>query len=95
MGAVSDKIIGVILAAGKGTRLYPFSETYPKPILPICNRPLLEYQIERLKLSGISEVLIVIGPGDLKLLTKAPFFWMKSVTCRYRCRSSSSGFWRR
>jgi dTDP-glucose pyrophosphorylase len=56
-----DKIIGVILAAGKGSRLYPLSEAFPKPILPICNRPLLEYQIEQMKACGISEVLIIIG----------------------------------
>ena len=38
------EIIGVILAAGKGTRMEPFSSNYPKPILPICNKPLLVYQ---------------------------------------------------
>lgn len=55
------RIVGVILAAGKGTRIYPFSENLPKPILPVCNRPLLSYQLEFLKRHGATEVLIVIG----------------------------------
>ncbi len=54
-------IIGVILAGGKGSRMYPFSEHYPKCILPICNRPLMEYQIEMMKGVGIQEIVIVIG----------------------------------
>ena len=53
--------IGVILAAGKGTRIQPLSELTPKPILPVCNRPLLDCQLEMMKACGISEVLIVIG----------------------------------
>lgn len=54
-------LVGVILAAGKGTRIYPFSETLPKPILPVCNRPLLEKQLDLMKSCGITDVLIVIG----------------------------------
>ena len=52
---------GVILAAGKGTRIYPFSEKYPKPILPIANKPLMQYQIELMASIGIKEVIVVIG----------------------------------
>ncbi len=55
------KIMGVILAAGKGTRMVPFSAHYPKPILPICNKPLLQYQIEAMKGLGIEDIIIVIG----------------------------------
>jgi len=61
VAARQPKMIGVILAAGRGTRMYPFSETLPKPILPIGNRRLLDYQIDVMKRCGISEVLIVIG----------------------------------
>ena len=57
----SQKLTGVILAAGKGARLRPFSETMPKPILPICNEPLLGYQLRFLKSYGAEEVIIVIG----------------------------------
>jgi len=54
-------VVGVILAAGKGTRIYPFSADLPKPILPVCNQPLLSYQLEFLKRHGVTDVTIVIG----------------------------------
>jgi dTDP-glucose pyrophosphorylase len=54
-------LLGVILAAGKGTRLQPFSERYPKPILPILGKPLLQYQVECLRDLGVRRVIIVIG----------------------------------
>jgi dTDP-glucose pyrophosphorylase len=54
-------IVGVILAAGKGTRLEPFSRRFPKPILPICNKPILQYQIESMRDLGIRKIMIVIS----------------------------------
>ncbi|MHC5066073.1 MAG: sugar phosphate nucleotidyltransferase [Planctomycetota bacterium] len=52
---------GVILAAGKGTRMQPFSEHYPKPILPLGGKPLISHQLEILAQIGIRDVTIVIG----------------------------------
>jgi dTDP-glucose pyrophosphorylase len=54
-------VLGVILAAGKGTRLLPFSESYPKPILPILGKPLIQHQVERLREVGVRRVIVVIG----------------------------------
>ncbi len=56
-----NSIMGVILAGGKGSRMYPFSVHYPKCTLPICNKPLMEYQIEMMKDVGIRDIIIVIG----------------------------------
>jgi dTDP-glucose pyrophosphorylase len=56
-----DRYIGVILAAGKGTRMAPFTSRYPKPILPVYNKPLLRHQIETMASLGIRQVIIVIG----------------------------------
>jgi glucose-1-phosphate thymidylyltransferase len=56
-----ERMVGVILAAGKGARMYPFSERSPKPILPILNRPLLAHQIEVMRDCGISDIHIVVG----------------------------------
>lgn len=58
---MASKYVGAILAAGRGTRMAPFSDQYPKPILPICNRPLIEYQIEMMKAVGITEIFILVG----------------------------------
>jgi dTDP-glucose pyrophosphorylase len=54
-------LMGVILAAGKGTRMQPFSEHYPKPILPVAGKPLLVHQLEKMRGLGIEDVVIVIG----------------------------------
>lgn len=55
---------GVILAAGKGTRLYPVTKAIPKPLLPIANKPTLEYAFDQLKGCGISEVCVVVGENE-------------------------------
>ena len=52
---------GVILSAGKGSRIDPFNARYPKPLLPIVNRPILEHQVEQMKSLGIREIVIVVG----------------------------------
>jgi len=51
----------VILAAGEGKRLRPFTETMPKVMLPVANRPILEYVVDALKNSGIKEIIIIVG----------------------------------
>ena len=61
MADLDGCMAGIILAAGKGARMYPFSERSPKPILPILNRPLLTHQIEVMRDSGIGEIHIVVG----------------------------------
>jgi dTDP-glucose pyrophosphorylase len=57
----SRKLVGAILAAGKGSRLTPLSEAYPKPLLPICNKPIVGYQLEYMRKLGIDEAYIVVG----------------------------------
>ncbi|MET1160691.1 MAG: bifunctional sugar-1-phosphate nucleotidylyltransferase/acetyltransferase [Thermoprotei archaeon] len=52
----------VILAAGKGERLQPITETRPKPLIPILCKPLLQWHLEVLeKIDSIEEIVIVIG----------------------------------
>jgi len=48
----------MILAAGKGTRLAPLTDTTPKPLLPVKGVPLILRLIEKLRLAGISEVVV-------------------------------------
>lgn len=47
-----------ILAAGKGTRLRPYTDTMPKPMVPINGRPLLAYTLDKLKEAGVKHVTI-------------------------------------
>ena len=48
---------GIIIAGGFGTRFRPLTYTRPKPLMPILNRPLLEYQVGLLKAHGVDEVV--------------------------------------
>ncbi len=51
----------VILAAGEGTRLKPFTENAPKAMIPVANKPVLEYVVNALVKSGIHNIVIVVG----------------------------------
>jgi len=48
----------MVLAAGRGTRLAPLTDTTPKPLLPVAGRPLIEHILEFLRAGGIREVVI-------------------------------------
>lgn len=48
----------MILAAGRGNRLRPITDTTPKPLVPLCGKPLIEYHIEKLAQAGIKEIVI-------------------------------------
>lgn len=48
----------MILAAGFGTRLRPVTWTMPKPIVPVCNRPMIAYAVENLLRAGIDEIIV-------------------------------------
>lgn len=61
MSSSATDLMGVILAAGKGTRMLPFSEHYPKPILPVAGKPLVAHQLETLARLGVKDVVMVIG----------------------------------
>lgn len=54
-------MVGVILAAGKGARMYPFSEQHPKPILPILNQPLIARQVAVMRDLGLTTIYVVVG----------------------------------
>lgn len=56
-----EGLTGVILAAGTGGRIRPLSLSVPKPLLPVCNKPIMQYQIEEMKKIGIKHIIIVIG----------------------------------
>jgi glucose-1-phosphate thymidylyltransferase len=52
---------GVLLSGGEGTRLRPITHTGPKQLVPVANKPVLQYAIEDLKEAGITEIGVILG----------------------------------
>lgn len=82
---------GVILAAGRGTRMAPFSEKYPKPLLPICNKPVIEYHIETFKKLGIFDIVILIGHKGYEIAKYFGDGTLFGVRIRYVEQTSTLG----
>jgi glucose-1-phosphate thymidylyltransferase len=79
---------GVILAGGRGSRLYPLTKITNKHLLPVYNEPMIYYPIRTLVNAGITEILIVTGGGNsgdfLRLLSNGKEFGLRHINYTYQ-----------
>ena len=54
-------MFALILAGGKGERLRPLTDTLPKPMVPVCGKPILEHQVNWIKAGGVTDVVFLGG----------------------------------
>ncbi|RJP70650.1 MAG: spore coat protein [Candidatus Abyssobacteria bacterium SURF_17] len=79
---------GVVLAGGLGTRLFPLTKVTNKHLLPIYNKPMIYYPIEKLVEAGITDILLVTGGNSagefLRLMGNGKEFGLKHINYTYQ-----------
>lgn len=69
---------GIILAAGKGSRLYPMTRPVCKPLLPVYDKPMIYYPLAVLMQAGVRDIMIIIPPGE-----EGPFYRLLGNGARF------------
>ena len=59
-----------IMAAGEGTRMWPLTETRPKPLIPVANKPIIEHIFDALVNAGVNKIAVLVGYDGRKIIDR-------------------------
>jgi dTDP-glucose pyrophosphorylase len=82
---------GVILAAGKGTRLQPLTYAIPKEMVHVCGKPLIQHAVDLLKLGGVDNFIVVVGENKSAILDYLKDGKWNGVDVSYRFQTELNG----
>ncbi|MEE9240062.1 MAG: sugar phosphate nucleotidyltransferase [bacterium] len=73
----------LVLAAGRGTGLYPFTDTRPKAMLPIAGEMLLENALKKMRVAGVTDVVMVVGHCHQRIIDYFSGGAVHGITIQY------------
>jgi len=82
---------GVILAAGKGTRLQPLTYSIPKEMVHVCGKPLLQHAIDMFKAGGVENIIVIVGNNKGTVLDYLRDGKWTGVDVSYRFQTELNG----
>jgi len=82
---------GVILAAGKGTRLQPLTYAIPKEMVHVCGRPLIQHAVDLFKHGGVTNIVVVVGENKSAVMDYLKDGAWNGIDVSYRFQTELSG----
>lgn len=82
---------GVILAAGKGTRLEPLTYSIPKEMVHVCGKPLIQHAVDLLKCGGVNNIIVIVGNNKGAILDYLRDGKWTGVDVSYRFQTELNG----
>uniref|UniRef100_A0A7S0H794 Translation initiation factor eIF2B subunit gamma n=1 Tax=Amorphochlora amoebiformis TaxID=1561963 RepID=A0A7S0H794_9EUKA len=79
---IKPEFQAILLAGGAGNRMYPLPEKTAKCLLPVCNRPLITYQLRMLENTGLKECIVVVTEHTAQQVSS---FLNEKFECKIRC----------
>jgi dTDP-glucose pyrophosphorylase len=82
---------GVILAAGKGTRLQPLTYSIPKEMVHVCGKPLIQHAVDLLKAGGVDNFIVIVGENKSAILDYLKDGKWNGIDVSYRFQTELNG----